>query len=430
MLFGNIDRAEDGTLRFAGHSVTELAAQYGTPLYLMDEQRIRDNCRTYIGAFREYFPSGSMPLYASKACCFAQLCRIAEEEGMGLDVVSSGELFTAMKAGFPPERIHFHGNVKTDEEIDYALSCRIGTFIVDNPDELEALQRRAEAAGMVQNILLRITPGIDPHTYVAVNTGTVDSKFGSAIETGQAEEIIRRAEELPNIHVTGLHCHVGSMVFDEDVFERTVEVMIAFLADTERRLGIKFEVLNLGGGYGVRYIKDGKKIDIPERIGEVAAKLKECCAKEGIPMPKIQMEPGRSIVADAGMTVYTVGSVKRLEGFKNFAAVDGGMTDNPRYVLYGSEYTVLHVTKDGHKARFDLVGRCCESGDIIQPKVMLPADTCRGDLIAVCVTGAYNYSMASNYNRVGRPPVVMLTKDGSYVAVKRESLFDLSRLDQ
>ena len=430
MLFGNIDRNEKGELLFAGHKVTELAAQYGTPLYLMDEQRIRNNCRIYKNAFAEHFPEGSMPLFASKACCFTRLCQIAEEEGMGLDVVSPGELFTAMKANFPAERIHFHGNVKMDEEIDYAISCRVGTFVVDNPDELEALQKRAEAAGIVQNILLRITPGIDPHTYVAVNTGTVDSKFGSAIETGQAEEIIRRAEMLPNIHVSGLHCHVGSMVFDEDVFERTVAVMVRFLADMERILGRELEYLNLGGGYGVRYIRDGKKVNIAEKIGDVAQALKACCEEEGISLPKIQMEPGRSIVADAGMTVYTVGSVKRLDGFKNFAAVDGGMTDNPRYVLYGSEYTVLHVTKNGVKARFDLVGRCCESGDIIQPKVMLPADTCRGDLIAVCVTGAYNYSMASNYNRVGRPPVVMLTQDGSYVAVKRESLFDLSRLDQ
>ncbi len=430
MLFGNIDRNDKGELQFAGHSVKELAAQYGTPLYLMDEQRIRDNCRMYKNAFKEHFPEGSLPLFASKACCFVQLCRIAQEEGMGLDVVSPGELFTAMKAGFPAEHIHFHGNVKSDADIDYAISCGVGTFVVDNPDELEALQERAEAAGIVQNILLRITPGIDPHTYVAVNTGTVDSKFGSAIETGQAEAIITRAEELPNINTVGLHCHVGSMVFDEDVFERTVAVMVRFLAEMEAVLGRKLEYLNLGGGYGVRYIKDGKKVNIPEKISDVAQMLKECCAKEGIEVPKIQMEPGRSIVADAGMTVYTVGSVKRLDGFKNFAAVDGGMTDNPRYVLYGSEYTVLHVTKNGVKARFDLVGRCCESGDIIQPKVMLPADTCRGDLIAVCVTGAYNYSMASNYNRVGRPPVVMLTKDGSYVAVKRESLFDLSRLDQ
>ena len=429
MLFGNIDRGEDGTLHFAGHSVTELADRYGTPLYLMDEQRIRDNCRTYINAFLENFPEGSQPLYASKACCFAQLCRIAEEEGMGLDVVSAGELYTAMKAGFPADRIHFHGNVKTDEEIDYALSCGVGTFVVDNPDELEALQLRAAAAGKVQNVLLRITPGIDPHTYVAVNTGTVDSKFGSAIETGQAEEIILRAEALPNIHTSGLHCHVGSMVFDEDVFERTVQVMVGFMAELKRRRGLVFEILNLGGGYGVRYLKDGKKVDIPARIGEVARVLKACCAAAGMDVPKIQMEPGRSIVADAGMTVYTVGSVKRLDGFKNFAAVDGGMTDNPRYVLYGSEYTVLHAAKTGVKARFDLVGRCCESGDIIQPKVMLPADTCRGDRIAVCVTGAYNYSMASNYNRVGRPPVVMLTKNGSYVAVQRETFADLCRLD-
>jgi Diaminopimelate decarboxylase len=257
----------------------------------------------------------------------------------------------------------------------------------------------------------------------------VDSKFGVSIETGQADAFVKLALEQPHLHVAGYHCHVGSQVFWEDVFERSVLVMMAFIRHMQDDCGYLPEELDLGGGYGVRYIRDGKKVNIAEKIGDVAQALKACCREEGISLPKIQMEPGRSIVADAGMTVYTVGSVKRLDGFKNFAAVNGGMTDNPRYVLYGSEYTVLHVTKNGVKARFDLVGRCCESGDIIQPKVMLPADTCRGDLIAVCVTGAYNYSMASNYNRFGRPPVVMLKGGESYVAVRRETAEDLLALD-
>ena len=430
MLSDNIGRTPEGVLTIAGQEVTRLAAEYGTPLYLMDEQRIRSNCRMYLKAFRENFPEGSLPLYASKAASFKQIYRIMAEEGMGVDVVSSGELYTALAAGFPAERIHFHGNCKTDADIAYGVASGIGCFIADNREELLALEKTAAGAGVTQAILLRVTPGIDPHTYEAVSTGKVDSKFGAAVETGQAMELVKLALAQPHLKLLGLHCHVGSQVFGEDVYQRTIDIMAAFLAEIRDETGAVLEELNLGGGYGVRYTEEDETIDIPARLREVALHLRRETEKHGLPMPRFLMEPGRSIVADAGMTLCTVGSIKRIPGYKQYAAVDGGMTDNPRYALYQSRYTVYHGSKTGPTERFDVVGRCCESGDIIQPHVELPADTCRGDILAVCTTGAYNYSMASNYNRLPRPPIVMLTPEGSYTAVRRETFADLTALDE
>ena len=430
MLSGNIDRNERGHLTFAGHDTVALAEQYGTPLYLLDETRLRENCRLYLAAFRCSFGENAQVLYASKAAAFRQMYRIMAEEGMGVDTVSAGEIHTALSAGFPAENIYFHGNCKTDADIRYAVEKRIGCFVVDNEEELLALNAEAGKAGIRQKILLRVTPGIDPHTYAAVNTGCVDSKFGAAVETGQAIEFVREALEQPNLELRGLHCHVGSQVFGEDVYLRTIDIMVPFLAEIRDKLGCTLPELNLGGGYGVRYTVDDEQIDIPARIAEVAAHLKEKAAELDFPLPRFLMEPGRSIVADAGMTLYTVGAVKRIPGYKNYVAIDGGMGDNPRYALYQAPYTVYHAEKmEGPETVFDLVGRFCESGDIIQPEVSLPDSIRRGDIVAVCTTGAYNYSMASNYNRIPRPPVVMLTPENSYIAVRRETIEDLTALD-
>ena len=431
MLSDNIQRSPEGSLCFAGHSVPDLAAQYGTPLYLMDEQRIRHNCRMYTETFRECFGDAALPLYAGKAASFRAIYRIVGEEGMGIDAVSPGEIHTALSAGFPAGKIFFHGDGKTDEDIRYALKQNVGYFIVDNPDELKQLAEEAARLGVVQKILLRVTPGIDPHTYQAVNTGTVDVKFGVPMETGQAYAFVQDALCYPSLSVQGLHCHIGSEVFDESVFEDAVDVMTGFMAELYDGFGYVTEMLNVGGGYGVRYLDTDKQIDIPARIRSVASRLHSRCAELGLKLPFFLMEPGRSIVADAGMTVYTVSSVKRIPGYKYYVVIDGGMTDNPRYPLYRAPYTVLHADREAQfYAVYDLAGRCCESGDIIQPAVKLPIDTRRGDHIAVCTTGAYNYSMASNYNRLPRPPVVMLTEDGSYPAVRRETLDDLVALDQ
>ena len=431
MLSDNISRGADGTLRFAGQSVSALADRYGTPLYLMDEERIRQNCRMYREALRRSFGENALPLYAGKAAAFRQMYRIVAEEGLGVDAVSPGEIATALSVGFPAEKIYYHGDGKTDADIAFALARGVGCFVVDNGDELISLSEQAAARGLRQKVLLRITPGIDPHTYKAINTGAVDVKFGVPVETGQAMEFVRAALGMPALDVAGLHCHVGSMVFDEDVYLRTVDLMADFMAEVRDELGLTFRELDLGGGYGVRYVDADPRSDIPARIGEVGERLKDALAKRRLPLPLFLLEPGRSIVADAGMTVYTVCSVKRIPGYKSYVITDGGMTDNPRFCLYGAQYTVLHATRHGGlRAIFDLAGRCCESGDIIQPAISLPASTCRGDRVAVCTTGAYNYSMASNYNRFGRPPVVLLRGGESAVAVGRESVEDLLRLDR
>ena len=429
MLADNI-QTRDGTLYFAGHNTVQLAQKYGTPLYLMDETRIRENCRMYLRAFRRHFGENARPLYASKAASFKRMYEIMRSEGMGVDVVSAGEIHTAALAGFPMEQAYFHGNNKTDAEIQYAIGQGVGYFVADNHEELDAINRIAGALGKQQRVLLRLTPGIDPHTYEAVATGKVDSKFGAAIETGQAEALFQCARALPNVTLVGFHCHVGSQVFDEDVFERAGQIMLEFVALLRNRYGFATQQLDLGGGYGVRYCESDKQVDIEQRIGEVASSLKASAAALGIPLPTILMEPGRSIVADAGMTLYTVGTVKRIPGYKNYVSVDGGMTDNPRYALYGSAYTVYAADRMDEPAvlHCDVVGRCCESGDIIQPKVALP-DVRRGDLLAVCTTGAYNYSMASNYNRMARPPVVMLTPERDTLAVRRETLEQLTEND-
>ena len=428
MVCNNIGINEAGHLTFAGQDTVDLAATYGTPAYLMDEDRIRYNCRIYMDAMKEALGEGSYPLFASKAACFKRVYEIMAEEGMAIDLVSSGEVYTAVKAGFPMERSFFHGNNKTDEDIAFAMDAGVGYFIVDSLFELDAIQAEAEKRGIVQNVLLRLTPGIDPHTYEAVATGKVDSKFGVAIETGQAEVFVAEAAMCPNIKVHGYHCHVGSQVFDEEgsVYTDAAKIMFSFMVEMNAKYGLGADVLNMGGGYGVRYVDSDPYVDIPANIHKVAAFVKKLAAELNAPMPKILMEPGRSIVADAGMTLYTVGTIKKIPGYKNYASIDGGMTDNPRFALYQSQYTVLLANRMYDEKDFlcDVVGRCCESGDIIQPDVWLPQPE-RGDIVAVCTTGAYNYSMASNYNRVPRPPVVMLSQGKSYVAVKRESLADL-----
>ena len=430
MLSSNLSVGENGHLYFRGHDTVALAREYGTPLYLLDEVRIRENMRMYRRAFQESFGPAAAPLYASKANCFKRIYEIAKEEGMGIDVVSSGEIYTALQAGFPLEQAYFHSNNKTDWDIAFAMDHRVGHFVVDNREELDAIARIAGEKGLRQKILLRLTPGIDPHTYEAVATGKVDSKFGTAIETGQAREMVRYTLSLPTIDLQGFHCHVGSQVFGEDVYERTADIMLTFIKDCRDEFGAALPVLDLGGGYGVRYVESDGFVDIPAAIARVAAHMNAVCERLGMEMPAVHMEPGRSIVADAGLTLYTVGTVKKITGYKNYVSIDGGMTDNPRYALYGSRYTVYLASRpeDPATLRCDVVGRCCESGDIIQPDVLLPEPK-RGEILAVCTTGAYNYSMASNYNRLPRPAVVMLTETGHYLAVRRESLEDLVRND-
>ena len=432
MICNNLTVNEKGHLCLGGQDTTELAKQYGTPLYLMDEDRIRERCRTYMSAMKEAFGAASLPLYASKAASFKQIYRIMKEEGMGVDVVSSGEICTAVSVGFPMERAYFHSNNKTDADIDYAMEHGIGYFVVDNREELDAIEYFAAKRGITQKILLRLTPGIDTHTYAAVNTGKVDSKFGSAIETGQADAITAYTLSLSHIKLSGYHCHIGSQVFDSDTFLRAAAIMLQFANQMREKYGFVIDELDLGGGYGVRYLDEHPEIDIRANILGVGEAVRAQCKALDYPMPAIRLEPGRSIVADAGLTLYNVGTVKQIPGYKNYVSVDGGMTDNPRFALYGSPYTVLlanRVNDESTPFKCSVVGRCCESGDILQENVTLPANTARGDILAVLTTGAYNYAMSSNYNRIPRPPVVMLKDGESYVAVKRETFEDVCRND-
>ena len=432
MICDNITVGQNGHLYFAGQDTVELAKQYGTPLYLMDEDKIRENCRVYTEAFKKHFGENARPLYASKANCFKRIYEIMREENMGIDVVSSGEMYTAIQAGYDLSRAYFHSNNKTDADIAYGMDNGIGYFVADNVEEIKAIEAEAGRRGIKQKVLLRLTPGIDPHTYEAIATGKVDSKFGSAIETGQAEEITVFTLAQPHVELMGFHCHVGSQVFGEDIFERAAVVMLEFIADMKVKHGYMAPQLDLGGGYGVRYVESDPYLDVDTKVGQVAAAIKEACARLNIEMPEIHMEPGRSIVAAAGMTLYTCGTVKKIPGYKNYVSIDGGMPDNPRFALYGSSYTCLVANKMNEECDFvaSIVGRCCESGDIIQEGVSVPSSVGRGDTVAVCTTGAYNYSMASNYNRLPRAPIVMLRGGNeSYVAVRRESFADLCAND-
>ena len=430
MLHKNLGVNEKGHLTFAGADTVLLAEKYGTPLMLLDEMRIRENIRVYKKALVQCFGEGSYPLFASKALCFKGIYRLAAEEDIGMDAVSVGELYTAKAAGFDLAKAYFHGNNKTDADIAYAVDNGVGTFVVDNADELLALEKYLAKKDKKQDVLLRITPGIGPHTHKAIVTGSVDSKFGSAIETGQAEEITKLALAQPHVTLKGFHCHVGSQIFDIQPFTDAADIMLRFIAYIEAETGYRAEVLNLGGGLGVKYVEGQPVLDYAAVIRDMAEVIKLRAAEIGGRLPHILLEPGRSLVADAGLTLYTVGSVKTIKGYKSYVSVDGGMPDNPRYALYEAPYTVLLASKAAAKEDFNcsVVGRCCESGDILQENVTLPRPV-RGDTLAVLCTGAYNYSMASNYNRIPRPAIVWVKEGADSLAVRRESYEDMLRLE-
>lgn len=430
MLHKNLSINELGHLTFAGVDTCGLANKYGTPLYVMDEDCIRENCRAYVNSMREYMPEGSRPSYASKACSFKRMYTIAKEEGMTVDVVSIGEMYTALSAEFPAKDIFYHGNDKTDADIEYAINAGVGCIVVDSVDELDAVQRIAARLNRQQSVLMRLSPGIDPHTQEKISTGKIDCKFGIGIETGQAIDACLYAATLPNIYVKGFHCHIGSQCFEYTPFSDAAEIMLKFISEYTEKSGKTVEVLDLGGGFGVRYIESDPTVDYAECIKGLGGEINELCKKLNVTPPAIILEPGRSIVAAAGLTLYNVGSVKTIPGYKSFVSVDGGMTDNPRYTLYGADYTIVVANHADKTPDFEctVAGRCCESGDLIQEGVKLFKPQ-RNDIIAVLCTGAYNYSMASNYNRVPRPPVVMIKDKKDYVAVRRETLEDIIKYD-
>jgi len=430
MLQSNHTVNEAGHFSVAGVDTVKLAEKYGTPLYVLDEELIRTQMRRYVSAMKEYLPAGSKPFLASKALSCREIYRIARAEGMGTDIVSSGELYTALSVGFEAENMCFHGSAKTMAEIRYGMESGVGHFVVDNPDELERISKAAVELGVSQRVLLRLTPGIDPHTFEAVNTGKADSKFGMSIETGQAMEITHQALEMPGVVVDGFHCHIGSQIGEATPFLDAVDIMMDFMAKVRGELGFTASVLNLGGGPAVPYGEGEPDADIEGQICAIGEHLEARCKAYDYPLPAVWLEPGRSIVGAAGVTLYTVQNVKTIPGYKNYIAIDGGMTDNPRYALYGARHPALIANRASEPMDFvaDLAGRCCESGDLLGEAVSIQTPQ-TGDTVAVLVTGAYNYSMASNYNRVPRPPIVMLREGEDRLVVRRETFEDLVACD-
>ena len=426
----NLSINSENHLVIGQHDTVELAKKFGTPLYVLDEDLMRDNCRAYKNAIDTYYDGHGLVLFASKALCTMYTGRLVAEEGLGADVVSGGELYTLYKAGFPMEKVFFHGNNKTPDEIELALNCGVGHIVVDNKYELELLNRIANEKNVNQRILFRIKPGIDAHTHDFVKTGQIDSKFGVALENGEAYEIHKLALSMSNIQIDGVHCHIGSQIFDVEPFCEAAKVMIGFIADLYDKLGIKVKILNLGGGFGIKYTATDDPIAPSEYIHKVTNVVKELAQEKEIDLPFLVFEPGRSIVASAGITLYTVGCVKEIENVRTYVSIDGGMCDNPRYILYGSKYTAVLANNASAEpvAPITIAGKCCESGDLIQEHVMMPQIHV-GDTLAVLATGAYNYSMSSNYNRIPRPPIVAVSGNEAKIIVKRETYDDLIKND-
>ncbi len=421
---------EKGHLTIGGCDTVEAAQKFGTPAYVFDEAEIRNNCRDFVGSINENYGGNGMVLFASKAFCCKEMCRICADEGMGLDVVSGGELFTALSVDFPAEKIYFHGNNKTPEELKQAVDNNVGRIVVDNIFELESLNKIAGDAGKIVEILFRIKPGIDAHTHDFVKTGQIDSKFGFALETGEAMQAVKKALTMANLKLIGIHCHIGSQIFDIDPFELAARVMLDFMAQVKAETGHELAVLNLGGGFGIKYIQTDRPRPFADYMKKVSVVVKEYSAELGLKMPFIIIEPGRSIVGAAGITLYTVGAVKKIPDVRTYISVDGGMGDNPRYILYQAHYEIICANKanEPRECTATIAGKCCESGDLIQEWTSVQRVE-PGDTLAVLSTGAYNYSMASNYNRICRPPVIFVKDGKARVVVKRETYEDIAHND-
>lgn len=419
-----------GHLTIGGCDTVSLAETFGTPLYVMDETAIREALREFKSAMDDYAAGGGRVAYASKACCFKELYRIVGEEGCGADVVSGGELYTALQAGFPADRLYFHGNNKSDAELRMALEAGVGRIVVDNPAELRRLSAIAEEMGKTASIYLRITPGVEAHTHSFIRTGQIDSKFGFTLESGEALQGAEEAVRLKGVALKGFHCHIGSQIFDDEPFVHAAEVMLDFMQQVRQKTGAVAGELNLGGGFGVKYLENDRPKSRREMVRLVAEAVSGRAAALDFPCPYLVIEPGRSVVAEAGITLYTVGHVKDIPGVRTYVSVDGGMPDNPRYILYQSPYTALIANRAGElpDRTVTIAGRCCESGDLLQENAPLQACS-SGDILAVLATGAYNLSMSSNYNRLPRPAVVMTKEGEARVVVRGETYADLADRD-
>lgn len=422
---GFVEINERGHIVFDGCDVVELAKEYGTPLYVISESEIRRRCNRIKEHFMCKYPD-TLALYASKAMSNMAVYRIIEEEEMGIDVVSGGELYTAIKAGFPMEKIYFHGNNKTAGEIKLGIENNIGCFVIDNYHELELIQKLASDSGRKVKALLRITPGVSGHTHEYISTGQIDSKFGFSIQDNVALDAVKKVLECPNIHFAGVHCHIGSQIYCVEAYREAVKVMTTLLQQIKLELDVETEELNMGGGFGVFDYDRDKHVDIVDFIEIIMNTVEEQCSIKNIKRPRVLIEPGRWIVGESGITLYTVGAIKEIKGIRKYVSVDGGMTDNPRHALYQALYKAVAANKAKEPCT-DLVtiaGKCCESGDILIRNLKTPVLE-SGDILAVFGTGAYNYSMSSNYNRLTRPALVMTDNGESRVVVRRETYEDL-----
>ncbi len=420
-------------LEIGGADCVELAQKFGTPLYVFDEVYIRKMMRVYRDTLLKCYGERGMVLYASKAFSCKAIYRIADEENIGIDVVSGGELYTALQAGFPAERIYMHGNNKLDYEIAEALDAKIGCIVADSYLELDKIEQEAEKRGMVQKVLLRINPGVEAHTHAFVQTATTDSKFGFSISDGTAERITKYALSKNHIELEGYHCHIGSQIFEKQSFVLAVEKCMYFASQMKEKLSFTLKTLNMGGGFGIWYTDEDRKIS-SEEYAEYLTALIDCVKNKaqefGMDLPYLLLEPGRSIVGEAGVTLYTVGAIKEIPNVKKYLAIDGGMFDNPRYALYQSKYTpvLANRVKEENTEIVSIAGKCCESGDIIAVNVELPIAK-SGDILAILSTGAYNYSMAMNYNRNKIPPCILVRDGVAEYIIKPQTYEDLTRND-
>lgn len=418
-----------GRLEIGGCDGLELAREFGTPLHVLDEDRLRGNCRAYREALSREYPNGRV-LFASKACCIVATCQIAGQEGLGIDVASGGEIHTALRAGVPAADLHFHGNNKTPAEIEHALRIGIGRFIVDNEYELDLLELLTGRLNAEAQVLLRLTPGIEPHTHRAIQTGGVDSKFGFGMLDGAAYQAVVRATKMPRVRLRGLHAHIGSQVFDLEPFRLSAAALLDFTARIRDELDVTVEELNLGGGLGIRYVATDDPPSIGAYVKALAGVVKSKVAEHRLTPPRVFVEPGRSIVGEAGVTLYTVGAMKAIPGVRTYVSVDGGMFENPRPALYGARYEAVVAARpdEAPAGVVAVAGQCCESGDVLIWEAHLPPVK-PADVLAVFSTGAYTYSMASNYNRFPRPAVVLAGGGAARVVVERETYDDLVRKD-
>ncbi|MFC1938151.1 diaminopimelate decarboxylase [Chloroflexota bacterium] len=421
------DVNENGHLVIGGCDTVELAAQFGTPLYLFDEFSLRSKCAEFKEEFGQY-DLDTMVVYASKAFLNRALALIFKEEGLGLDVVSAGELSIAQSVGFPMDRVYFHGSNKSAEEIKLGLGWHIGSIVADNEHELALLSKMSAEQGYTPDILLRISPGVDPHTHKYITTGVVDSKFGFPLSSG--ERAVAQAISAPNLNLIGLHSHIGSLIFEVEPYEQSIEVILNFAAEMKRKYGFELRELNIGGGFAIQYGLDMPATQTAVYAKAIASRITSNCKELGLASPRLVVEPGRAIVGQAGVALYKVGTVKDIPGVRCYVSVDGGMADNIRPALYEAEYEALVANKalEKESGKVTIAGKYCESGDILIRDISLPPVSA-GDIIAIPDCGAYCLPMASNYNAALKPAVVLLKEGKARLIRRRETFEDLTRCD-